>query len=112
MTTTPEAEQRRHQLESLQDKFAADVAAILFKVADKVGAVMEGSLESKRLKIAGGRAKDSPDFPCLCHCIMLLNILSDARRVDWEKIVSKSREGLAPGGCETLADADLLPAPS
>ena len=104
-------EQRQHQLDSLLEKFENDVAHLLFKIADKVGAVMEGSLEAKRLKIAGSRAKDSPYFPSLCRCMMLLNILSDMRRVDWEKIVSKSREGLTPGGCETLADADLPPTP-
>lgn len=110
MTNTNEVEQRRHQLDVLQDKFEADVAALLFKVADEVGAVMAGSLDSKRLEIEMGEAKDSPHFPCLCRCMMLLNFLADARRIDWEKLVSKSREGLSPRRCKTLADPDLPPA--
>ncbi len=97
MTNTNEAGQRQHQLDALQDKFEADVAALLFKIADKVGAVMAGSLDAKRLELATGEAKDSPHFPCLCRCIMLLNIMSDMRRIDWEKLLSKSREGLTPG---------------
>ncbi len=95
------------KLLSSQDKFEHEVAMLLFKAADKVGAVMGGSIESKQMKISMSKAHDSPHFPFLCHCIVILNILADLRRVDFEREASEAREGRAPGGLEAGTDADI-----
>ena len=72
-----------------------------------------------KLAMTASRQKN-PYRPGIARCVAILNALASARRFDWEGSAvasglwkpSESSEGLSTGGCETLADADLPPAPS